>query len=48
MLANTRHNRTLLQAHGEELAQRFPVPGRRAMELLAAGLHPGGNAVVLL
>jgi len=48
VLADTRHNRALLQAHGEELAQRFPVPGRRAMELLAAGAPPGGSAVVLL
>ncbi len=47
-LANTRHNRVLVQACQDELAQWFPVPGRRAMELLTAGIHPGGNAVVLL
>jgi transcriptional regulator with XRE-family HTH domain len=27
VLADTRHNRALLQAHGDELVQRFPVPG---------------------
>ena len=48
VLADTRHNRTLLHAHGDELAQRFPVSGRRAMELLAAGAHPGGSAIALL
>ena len=48
VLADTRHNRALLHAHGDELAQRFPVSGRRALELLAAGAHPGGNAVALL
>ncbi len=48
VLADTRHNRALLQAHGDELVQRFPVPGRRAMELLAAGAYPGGSAIVLL
>lgn len=36
------------RAHGDDLAQRFPVVGRRAMELLAAGVNPGGNAIVLL
>ena len=48
VLADTRHNRAFLQAHGDELMRQFPVPGRRAMELLAAGAHPGGCAVVLL
>jgi transcriptional regulator with XRE-family HTH domain len=48
VLANPRHNRALVQAHRDELVERFPVPGRRALELLAAGLHPGGNAVVLM
>jgi len=48
VLANTRHNRALVLAYRDELAERFPVPGRRAMELLRAGIHPGGDAVVLL
>ncbi len=48
LLSDTRHNRELLRAHGDELVERFPVPGRRAVELLAAGVSPGGNAIVLL
>jgi transcriptional regulator with XRE-family HTH domain len=48
VLSDTRHNRDLLRAHGDELVQRFPVPGRRAMELLAAGVDPGGSSIVLL
>lgn len=48
LLTNTRHNRDFLRAHGGELDERFPVPGRRALELLGAGLLPGGNAIVLL
>jgi transcriptional regulator with XRE-family HTH domain len=48
VLANTRHNRALVLAYRDELAERFPVPGRRAMELLRAGIHPGGDAVDLL
>jgi hypothetical protein len=48
VLSDTRHNRELLRAHGDDLVQRFPVPGRRAVELLAAGMPPGGNAIVLL
>ncbi len=48
LLSDTRHNRALLRAHEDDLAGRFPVPGRRAVELLAAGVHPGGNAIVLI
>ncbi len=48
VLADTRHNRELLRAHADDLVQRFPVPGRRAMELVAAGVPPTGNAIVLL
>lgn len=48
VLPDTRHNRALLRGHGAELVQTFPIPGRRAMELLAAGAHPGGSSVVML
>jgi transcriptional regulator with XRE-family HTH domain len=48
VLSDTRHNRELLRAHGDDLVERFPVPGRGAVELLAAGMLPGGNAIVLL
>jgi len=47
VLGDTRHNRRLARLHADELAMTLPVPGRRAMELLAAGVHPGGSALVL-
>lgn len=48
LLGDSRHNRSLLREHGNALAARFPVPGRRALELLAAGVDPGGSAIILL
>lgn len=48
LVANTRHNRDVVRAHGEVLSGRFPIPGPRALELLRAGLDPGGNALILL
>jgi transcriptional regulator with XRE-family HTH domain len=48
VLSDTRHNRGLLRVHDGDLSGRFPVPGRRAVELLTAGVHPGGNAIVLI
>lgn len=48
LVANTRHNREVVRLHGEVLSGRFPIPGPRALELLRAGLDPGGNALILL
>ncbi len=48
LLAGTRHNRTFLRGPGEALKGRFPLDGRRALALLAAGVSPGANAIVLL
>ena len=48
VLLDSRHNRALLRADADALAEQFPVPGRRALELLGAGIVPGGNAIVLL
>lgn len=48
LLPPTRHNRSLLRAHGEILSQRFPIPGGRALELLGAGAPPGGSAMIVL
>ena len=48
LLLDSRHNRTFMRAHGEILCGAFPVPGSRALELLAAGVDPGGSAIVLL
>jgi transcriptional regulator with XRE-family HTH domain len=47
LLADTQHNRQLLRDH-PNLRDNFPVPGRRALELLAAGVFPGGGAVLRL
>lgn len=48
LIANTRHNREVLRAHADMLRARFTIPGPRALELLRAGLDPGGNALILL
>ncbi|MBA2719994.1 MAG: helix-turn-helix transcriptional regulator [Chloroflexi bacterium] len=48
LLADTRHNRTFLRGPGEALKRRFPLDGRRALELLAAGVDPEASGLVLL
>lgn len=48
VLRDTRRTRAFLREAADELAGGFPVPGRRALELLAAGLDPGGSAVILV
>ena len=48
LLADTRHNRSILAGPGASLRGRFPLDGRRALELLAVGVDPGQNAIVLL
>ncbi len=48
LLLDSRNNRRLVREHADALHQHFPVPGSRALELLAAGVSPGGNAIVLL
>jgi len=48
ILPPTRHTRLFLAAAGDLLAPVFPVPGRRALELLRAGVDPGGNSVVIV
>jgi transcriptional regulator with XRE-family HTH domain len=48
LLADTRHNRAFLQGSGAALRARFPLEGRRAVQLLAAGVDPGRSAIVLL
>jgi transcriptional regulator with XRE-family HTH domain len=47
LLADTQHNRQLLRDH-PNLRDDFPVPGSRALELLGAGVFPGGGAVLRL
>lgn len=48
LLLDSGHNRRLVREHADALAERFRVPGSQALELLAAGRAPGGNAIVLL
>jgi transcriptional regulator with XRE-family HTH domain len=48
LLLDSRANRQAVRAVAPWIKERFPVPGVRAMELLAAGLSPGGNALILL
>ena len=48
LLLASRHNRSLLAAHGPVLRARFPLEGRRALELLAAGAPLGQNSLIVL
>jgi transcriptional regulator with XRE-family HTH domain len=48
LLLDSRHNRELIRAHRASLDARFPVPARRAIELLRAGADPGSGSVILL
>ena len=47
-LLDSRYNRSLVRDHAELLQSRFPLPGRRALELLGAGVAPGGSSLILL
>ena len=48
VVLDSRANRSVLRTGGAQLQLRFPIPGARALELLAAGVDPGGNAMILL
>jgi transcriptional regulator with XRE-family HTH domain len=48
LLADTRHNRSFLRAAGRGFTDAFPIPGAVALDRLAHGRDPGGNAIVLL
>ena len=45
---NTRHNVTTLRSLGSALEAAFPMPGRRALELLSAGVNPGASTLIVL
>jgi transcriptional regulator with XRE-family HTH domain len=47
LIADTRHNRSVLRLH-PELEERFPVSGRACLRALANGHDPGGDALVVL
>ena len=48
LVLDSRANRAALRTGGSQLRLRFPISGARALELLAAGADPGGNALILL
>ena len=48
LVLDSRSNRTALRASGTQLYSHFPIPGDRALELIGAGVDPGGNAIILL
>lgn len=48
LVLDSRANRHALRSSGAQLLLRFPVAGNRALELLGAGVDPGGNALILL
>jgi transcriptional regulator with XRE-family HTH domain len=48
VLPTTRRSREFLHAAGEALRPSFPIDGRRALELLAAGVDPGGSTIVVV
>jgi transcriptional regulator with XRE-family HTH domain len=47
LVADTRHNRSVLERH-PELRERFPVVPRTALAALAERKDPGGDALVML
>ena len=48
LLLDSRHNRDFVRANQGVLLERFPMPARRVLELLRAGVDPGGDSIVLL
>ena len=48
VVADTRANRAVVREHAHWVAERFPVPGRRALELLRAAVDPGGDSLILV
>jgi len=47
LVADTRANRALIRSLGSTVQGAFPVPGRVALDALAAGRDPGGDALIL-
>ena len=47
LIADTRHNRSVLAAH-PELVERFPISTRACLAALRDGRDPGGDAIVVL
>lgn len=47
VLADTRHNRSVLRSVGPELLANFPIAAREALAALRAGETPAGSTVLL-
>jgi transcriptional regulator with XRE-family HTH domain len=48
LVLDSRSNRDVLRLHADWVAERFPIPGVRALELVGAAVDPGGDALILL
>jgi hypothetical protein len=48
LLPRTRQTREFIERGAGTLGPAFPVAGSRALELLGAGVDPGGSAIVTL
>lgn len=48
VVADTRSNRYVVRTHADWVAEHFPLPGRRALELLRAAVQPPQDALILL
>lgn len=48
VLPASRRTTLFLRDAGDLLQPSFPVPGRRALELLGAGVDPGGSSIVVV
>jgi hypothetical protein len=47
LLLDSRSNRDFVRANADIMHERFPVPGRRAIESLRAGVNPAGSSIIL-
>lgn len=48
VVLDSRGNRDVVRQHADWVAERFPINGPRALELLGAGVDPGGDSLILL
>jgi transcriptional regulator with XRE-family HTH domain len=48
VVADTRHNRSVLRLAAADLAAAYPLPGATALSALRAGVAPTASAIVLL
>jgi hypothetical protein len=46
VVADTRHNRSALEAAASAMASDYPVPARDALRALAEGRHPGASTII--